>query len=537
MARDGAARAAIDLSDGLADAVRQLAEASGLGARIDADLVPLLDRRAAAGSTARPRAGAGAGPGQRRLRAAGRRCRRAARAGCARARAARHTAHPHRRAHRGAGAACCAATASTRRCPTASTTSRAPDAGCHARCGGCSWSTVAALLVLAVFVDPHARLDRRRLRRRRPAAARHRAALRGDRLLQGRRRPPPAPRCAPAWPPPTRRCCRSAASSASTRRSSRYSGIWTVLDTGPEVKGRELDLYMWSCNDALAFGRRAVRVTILRLGWDPRHSAPGAGRAAVPPPRARARPVDAAPDAARRRHRRPPRQCTAPTASVDRRAPAVRHAPPPRDVTRVQHVRDACQRRRRMQRPEIARWNRASAFAIIPALCTRCTSFCRPCASWPSPIATTARSSRRASGCSTTRGQTPAHTKYDGANFYPTSQVGAVRPPLRRHHRRRSAGRPDAGGAVRLGPRASSGWSPACAWPAPCTTAMILWASTRRGGQVAGRARARSRSARSPAPSASSPSCSSLDRRAGRPRHRRGQRAAPTARGAPSPSP
>ncbi|MBL8138457.1 MAG: 3D domain-containing protein [Acidobacteria bacterium] len=54
----------------------------------------------------------------------------------------------------------------------------------------------------------------------------------------------------------------------------RYSGIWTVLDTGPEVKGRELDLYMWSCNDALAFGRQPVRVTILRLGWDPRASAP-----------------------------------------------------------------------------------------------------------------------------------------------------------------------------------------------------------------------------------------------------------------------
>lgn len=56
--------------------------------------------------------------------------------------------------------------------------------------------------------------------------------------------------------------------------TARHSGIWTVMDTGPEVKGRELDLYMWSCNDALAFGRRAVRVTILRLGWDPQNSAP-----------------------------------------------------------------------------------------------------------------------------------------------------------------------------------------------------------------------------------------------------------------------
>jgi thiamine-monophosphate kinase len=42
LAAGRAARAAIDLSDGLAAAVRQLAEASGLGARIDADLVPLL---------------------------------------------------------------------------------------------------------------------------------------------------------------------------------------------------------------------------------------------------------------------------------------------------------------------------------------------------------------------------------------------------------------------------------------------------------------------------------------------------------------
>jgi hypothetical protein len=41
------------------------------------------------------------------------------------------------------------------------------------------------------------------------------------------------------------------------------------------VKGRELDLYMWSCTEALAFGRRPVRVTILRLGWDPQQSAPG----------------------------------------------------------------------------------------------------------------------------------------------------------------------------------------------------------------------------------------------------------------------
>lgn len=56
----------------------------------------------------------------------------------------------------------------------------------------------------------------------------------------------------------------------------RYSGVWTVLDTGPEIQGRELDLYVWNCTEALAFGRQAIRVTILRLGWDPAQSAPGA---------------------------------------------------------------------------------------------------------------------------------------------------------------------------------------------------------------------------------------------------------------------
>lgn len=41
MARDGAARAAIDVSDGLADAVRQLASASSCGAIVDAAALPI----------------------------------------------------------------------------------------------------------------------------------------------------------------------------------------------------------------------------------------------------------------------------------------------------------------------------------------------------------------------------------------------------------------------------------------------------------------------------------------------------------------
>jgi 3D (Asp-Asp-Asp) domain-containing protein len=46
-----------------------------------------------------------------------------------------------------------------------------------------------------------------------------------------------------------------------------YKGIYTVLDTGPAIQGRIVDLYMWSCYEALDFGRRLVHVTVLRRGW------------------------------------------------------------------------------------------------------------------------------------------------------------------------------------------------------------------------------------------------------------------------------
>ena len=55
---------------------------------------------------------------------------------------------------------------------------------------------------------------------------------------------------------------------------SRYSGIYTILDTGPAIKGPIVDLYMWSCHEALKFGRRPLRLTVLRLGWSPDKSAP-----------------------------------------------------------------------------------------------------------------------------------------------------------------------------------------------------------------------------------------------------------------------
>src|SRR5882724_11357974 len=54
----------------------------------------------------------------------------------------------------------------------------------------------------------------------------------------------------------------------------KYNGIYTVMDTGPSVQGRHVDVYMWSCNEALEFGRRPIHLTVLRLGWNPRATTP-----------------------------------------------------------------------------------------------------------------------------------------------------------------------------------------------------------------------------------------------------------------------
>src|SRR5918996_1688982 len=59
------------------------------------------------------------------------------------------------------------------------------------------------------------------------------------------------------------------------RLGERYNGIYTVMDTGPAVQGREIDIYMWSCHEALQFGRRQIAINVLRMGWNPTASTPG----------------------------------------------------------------------------------------------------------------------------------------------------------------------------------------------------------------------------------------------------------------------
>jgi 3D (Asp-Asp-Asp) domain-containing protein len=54
----------------------------------------------------------------------------------------------------------------------------------------------------------------------------------------------------------------------------RYTGIYTVMDTGPAVKGHMLDIFIPNCSVAERFGRQAIRLRLLRRGWDPKASAP-----------------------------------------------------------------------------------------------------------------------------------------------------------------------------------------------------------------------------------------------------------------------
>jgi 3D (Asp-Asp-Asp) domain-containing protein len=49
----------------------------------------------------------------------------------------------------------------------------------------------------------------------------------------------------------------------------RYSGIYTVMDTGGAIRGHRVDIFLPSYSEAIRFGVRQVKVEILRTGWDP----------------------------------------------------------------------------------------------------------------------------------------------------------------------------------------------------------------------------------------------------------------------------
>lgn len=47
------------------------------------------------------------------------------------------------------------------------------------------------------------------------------------------------------------------------------SGIYSVLDTGPLVSGRRIDIFMPEFSDAKKFGRQKVQIEVIRYGWSP----------------------------------------------------------------------------------------------------------------------------------------------------------------------------------------------------------------------------------------------------------------------------
>jgi 3D (Asp-Asp-Asp) domain-containing protein len=49
----------------------------------------------------------------------------------------------------------------------------------------------------------------------------------------------------------------------------KYSGIYTVLDTGGAIRGHRIDIFLPSHSEAIRFGVRQVKVEVLRTGWDP----------------------------------------------------------------------------------------------------------------------------------------------------------------------------------------------------------------------------------------------------------------------------
>jgi 3D (Asp-Asp-Asp) domain-containing protein len=44
----------------------------------------------------------------------------------------------------------------------------------------------------------------------------------------------------------------------------RYSGVYVVEDTGPRIRGRHVDIYMPSRLEARRFGKRRVKLSVLR---------------------------------------------------------------------------------------------------------------------------------------------------------------------------------------------------------------------------------------------------------------------------------
>ena len=69
-----------------------------------------------------------------------------------------------------------------------------------------------------------------------------------------------------------------------------WSGEYVVADTGGAVKGRRIDIWTPTSHEAMRFGRRAVKLTVLELGGKRKRSRLAAPATAVPATQSQANP-------------------------------------------------------------------------------------------------------------------------------------------------------------------------------------------------------------------------------------------------------
>jgi 3D (Asp-Asp-Asp) domain-containing protein len=62
-----------------------------------------------------------------------------------------------------------------------------------------------------------------------------------------------------------------------------YSGEYIVADTGGAVRGKRVDIWTPTAREAMRFGRRTVKLTVLQLGGKRGKTASAQQRAATPP--------------------------------------------------------------------------------------------------------------------------------------------------------------------------------------------------------------------------------------------------------------
>ena len=274
----------MDLSDGLADALRQVAARQRVGVRVDAEAT--ADRSRARGNGGRRAAtipSSAAVAGRRRLRAVVRGAPSAAVGGCGTSAARRRSAaDKDRRVHERSGSSCW-----TRDGEEDAAYPRGFEHFGVSRirmqiAESFIWRSARDVVVAMVFVFLYETTTRLPLRGqpgddyrshrlapgRRALAFSATAYCKGETTASGVGVRTGIAAADPGDPAGRQR-------GAGRDANSRYSGIWTVMDTGPAVRGRRSTSICGAARRRWSSGGDKVRLTVLRLGWNPENSIPG----------------------------------------------------------------------------------------------------------------------------------------------------------------------------------------------------------------------------------------------------------------------